>query len=234
MKSESELARILEREKGELTARIHAAYWNNHFKALFKEHTYQSGYFLVPANLSMKDVAEYCSKLFAELCSKYGLTVTESNGAHRTEFIIKIYFDQKKKMKVDELSVVICENDITLRIFPYNPLLKQFMLEEYVLAANIITELFDVVFNRERKQFDELAAETAHIEACSKKITSKSIEIARNSIRAIYFQKDKSNHTSFVQKTLYSSFLKDGKIVWILHKDFLKDPGVLIDLFGEE
>ena len=48
-------------------------------------------------------------------------------------------------MKADELSVVICENDITLRIFPYNPLLKQFMLEEYVLAANIITELFDVV-----------------------------------------------------------------------------------------
>lgn len=137
-------------------------------------------------------------------------------------------------MKVDELSVVICENDITLRIFPYNPLLKQFMLEEYVLATNIITELFDVVFNRERKQFNELAAETAHIEECSKKITSKSIEIARNSIRAIYFQKDKSNHTSFVQKTLYSSFLKDGKIVWILHKDFLKNPGVLIDLFGEE
>lgn len=162
---------------------------------------------------------------------KYGISVTETNGPSRTEFILRICFDRKKKTKVDELSIVICNKDITLRIFPYDPLLKQFMLEEYVLVTNIIVKLFDVIFNSEKEKFEALAAETKHIEECSKNINSKSIEIARTSIRALYFQKDKSDHASFVQKALYSSFLKDGKVVRIYHKDFFENPEVLMNLF---
>lgn len=231
MKSEREVAWILDQEKSELINRIHSAYWNNLFKSLFKKHTYQYGYFLVPANLIVDDVSEYCRKVFSELCTKYGMKLTESDAPSRTEFKIQIQFGQNKKSKTDELSVVICAKDITLRILPYNPFLKQFMLEEYVLVTNIISELFDVIFNQERDDFDKLLSETKHIEETSKNLTYKSVEIAKNSIRAVYFQKDEGNHTSFVQKSLYSSFLKDGKVIRIFHKDFLENPDVLFDLF---
>ncbi|WP_022932153.1 hypothetical protein [Treponema bryantii] len=231
MKSERELASILDREKTELINHIHGEYWNNTFKALFKNYTYQYGYFMVPVNLSVGDVSDYCRRNFSELCKKYGISVTETNGPSRTEFILRIFFDRKKKTKADELSIVICNKDITLRIFPYDPLLKQFMLEEYVLVTNIIVKLFDVIFNSEKEKFEALATETKHIEECSKKINSKSIEIARSSIRALYFQNDKSDHASFVQKALYSSFLKNGKVVRIYHKDFFENPEVLTNLF---
>lgn len=234
MKSERELAAVLDVEKTELRKLIHGAYWKNIFTTLFKSYIYQYGYYLVPANLSVMDVTEYCRKSFSELCKKYGISVTEASGPNRTEFILKIYFDQKNKRIADELSVVICNKDITLRMFPYDPLLKQFMLEEYVLVSNIISELFDVIYNKEREDFDKLAAETMQIENNSKNVTSKSIEIARNSVRALYYQKDKSNHTSFVQKTLYSSFLKDGEVVRIFHKEFLENPDVLIKLFQDK
>ena len=234
MISERELNTILKREKTELINHIHTTYWNDLFKALFKKNTYQFGYFLVPVNLSVQDVAEYFRKIFSELSFKYLITVSETIAPKRTEFKIKISYYQKKKSQVDELSIVICAKDITLRIFPYAPLLKQFMLEEYILVGNLLSELFDDVFNRQKDNFDELVSITKRIEDCSKNVTSKSIEIAKNSIKAIYYQNDKSNHTSFVQKYLYSSFLKDGEVIRIFHKEFLENPIVLTDLFNKK
>ena len=206
MKSERELAAVLDVEKTELRKLIHGAYWKNIFTTLFKSYIYQYGYYLVPPNLSVGDVSEYCRRNFSELCKKYGISVTETNGPSRTEFILRICFDRKKKTKVDELSIVICNKDITLRIFPYNPLLKQFMLEEYVLVTNIIVKLFDVIFNSEKEKFEALAAETKHIEECSKNINSKSIEIARTSIRALYFQKEKATMLRLYRKLCIRHF----------------------------
>lgn len=234
MISERELNTILKREKTELINHIHTTYWNDLFKALFKKHTYQFGYFLVPVNLNVQDVTEYFRKILSELSFKYLITVSETIAPKRTEFKIKISYYQKKKSQVDELSIVICTKDISLRIFPYAPLLKQFMLEEYVLVGNILSELFDDVFNRQKDNFDELVSVTKRIEDCSKNVTPKSIEIAKNSIKAIYYQNDKSNHTSFVQKNLYSAFLKDGEVVRIFHKEFLENPFVLTDLFKNQ
>ena len=129
MKSERELASILDREKTELINHIHGEYWNNTFKALFKNYTYQYGYFMVPVNLSVGDVSEYCRRNFSELSKKYGVSITEINGPSRTEFILRICFDQKKKTKVDELSIVICNKDITLRIFLIIPREKHHQIQ---------------------------------------------------------------------------------------------------------
>ena len=73
MKSERELAAVLDVEKTELRKLIHGAYWKNIFTTLFKSYIYQYGYYLVPANLSVMDVTEYCRKSFSELCKKYGI-----------------------------------------------------------------------------------------------------------------------------------------------------------------
>ena len=187
MISECELNTILKREKTELINHIHTTYWNDLFKALFKKHTYQFGYFLVPVNLNVQDVTEYFRKFLSELSFKYLITVSETIAPKRTEFKIKISYYQKKKSQVDELLIVICTKDITLRIFSYAPLLKQFMLEEYILVGNLLSELFDDVFNRLKDNFDELVSITKRIEDCSKNVTSKSIEIAKKYYSACEF-----------------------------------------------
>ncbi len=219
MKSERELASILDREKTELINHIHGEYWNNAFKELFRKHSYQHCFYFVQSSFNQKEVAEYCRKSFSDLCNKFGIEFSEKKVREGIQLNIKIC--------ADEISVLICKTEIQLKMVPYFSLIKEFSFIECDLVITILTELLDEIFIQGKDDFDELLAETKHIEKCSKRITSKSIEIARSSIRALYFQKDKSDHASFVQKALYSSFLKDGKVIRIYHKDFFENPEVL-------
>lgn len=133
----------------------------------------------------------------------------------------------------EELSVIVCINDITMRILPHSPLLKLFWLEEYRLVENILTGLCDELYNRQKQKFNKLQEEYKKIESSSNGLTTKTIEIAQNSIRTLYEASTQKNR-SLVQRNLYSSMIINGKNVRIYHKDFLDDPKVLMNEFGRK
>jgi hypothetical protein len=232
MMNQKQLAVALEREQRDLFTRMQTEFWQTLFCDLLKKHSFQNDFFLVNANLTNEDVVKHFRKVVSELTAKYDLSFTETSHPTRTEFKLRFcYYGNKKKMS-DELSVIVCIKDITIRILPHNPLLKLFWLEEYRLVENILTGMCDELYNLQKQKFNKLQEDYKKIESSSKGLTSKTIEIAQNSIRTLYEASAQKNR-SLVQRNLYSAMIINGQNVRIYHKDFLDDPKVLMTEFGE-
>ncbi len=230
--NQKQLAVALEREQRDLFTRMQTEFWQTLFCDLLKKHSFQNDFFLVNANLTNEDVVKHFRKVVSELTAKYDLSFTETSHPTRTEFKLRFcYYGNKKKMS-DELSVIVCIKDITIRILPHNPLLKLFWLEEYRLVENILTGMCDELYNLQKQKFNKLQEDYKKIESSSKGLTSKTIEIAQNSIRTLYEASAQKNR-SLVQRNLYSAMIINGQNVRIYHKDFLDDPKVLMTEFGE-
>ena len=233
MMNQKQLAVALEREQRDLFTRMQTEFWQTLFCDLLKKHSFQNDFFLVNANLTNEDVVKHFRKVVSELTAKYDLSFTETSHPTRTEFKLRFcYYGNKKKMS-DELSVIVCIKDITIRILPHNPLLKLFWLEEYRLVENILTGMCDELYNLQKQKFNKLQEDYKKIEASSKGLTSKTIEIAQNSIRTLYEASAQKNR-SLVQRNLYSAMIINGQNVRIYHKDFLDDPKVLMNEFGKK
>lgn len=231
--NQKQLAVALEREQRDLFTRMQTEFWQTLFCDLLKKHSFQNDFFLVNANLTNEDVVKHFRKVVSELTAKYDLSFTETSHPTRTEFKLRFcYYGNKKKMS-DELSVIVCIKDITIRILPHNPLLKLFWLEEYRLVENILTGMCDELYNLQKQKFNKLQEDYKKIEASSKGLTSKTIEIAQNSIRTLYEASAQKNR-SLVQRNLYSAMIINGQNVRIYHKDFLDDPKVLMNEFGKK
>ena len=128
MTNQKQLAVALEREQRDLFTRMQTEFWQALFCDLLKKHSFQNDFFLVNANLTNEDVVNHFRKVVSELTAKYDLSFTETSHPTRTEFKLRFcYYGNKKKMS-DELSVIVCIKDITIRILPHNPLLKLFWL----------------------------------------------------------------------------------------------------------
>ena len=233
MMNQKQLAVALEREQRELFTRMQTEFWQTLFCDLLKKHSFQNDFFLVNANLTNEDVVKHFRKVVSELTAKYDLSFTETSHPTRTEFKLRFcYYGYKKKL-FDELSVIVCIKDITMRILPHNPLLKLFWLEEYRLVENILTGMCDELYNLQKQKFNKLQNDYKKIESSSKGLTTKTIEIAQNSIRTLYEASAQKNR-SLVQRNLYSAMIISGKNVRIYHKDFLEDPKVLMIEFGRK
>lgn len=233
MMNQKQLAVALEREQRELFTWMQTEFWQTLFCDLLKQHSFQNDFFLVNANLTNGDVVEHLRKVVSELSEKYELSFTETSHPTRTEFKLRFcYYGYKKKM-FDELSVIICIKDITMRILPHNPLLKLFWLEEYRQIENILIGMCDELYNLQKQKFNKLQDDYKKIESSSKGLTTKTIEIAQNSIRTLYETSIQKNR-SLVQRNLYSALIINGKNVRIYHKDFLDDPKVLMNEFSRK
>ena len=231
--NQKQLAVALEREQRELFTRMQTEFWQTLFCDLLKKHSFQNDFFLVNANLTNEDVVNHFRKVVSELTAKYDLSFTETSHPTRTEFKLRFcYYGYKKKL-FDELSVIVCIKDITMRILPHNPLLKLFWLEEYRLVENILTGMCDELYNLQKQKFNKLQNDYKKIESSSKGLTTKTIEIAQNSIRTLYEASAQKNR-SLVQRNLYSAMIINGRNVRIYHKDFLDDPKVLMNEFGRK
>ena len=226
--NQKQLAVVLEQEQTDLFTRVQTEFWQTLFCDLLKKHSYQNDFFLVNANLTNEDVVEHFRKVVSELTDKYELSFIETGHPTRTEFKLHFcYYGYKKKM-FDELSVIVCIKDITMRILPHNPLLKLFLLEEYRLVENILIGMCDELYNLQKQKFNQLQEDYKKIESSSKGLTTKTIEIAQNSIRTLYEASSQKNR-SLVQRNLYSAMIINGKNVRIYHRDFLEDPKVLMN-----
>ena len=226
MMNQKQLAAALEREQRELFTRMQTEFWQTLFCDLLKKHSFQNDFFLVSADLTNGDVVEHLRKVVSELSEKYELSFTETSHPTRTEFKLRFCYYGYKKQMFEELSVMVCINDITMRILPHSPLLKLFWLEEYQLVENIIKEMCLQLFENQKEKFQELRENYKEISASAEGLTAKTIEIAQNTIRTLYEASDEK-HRNLVQRKLYSSLLYRGRMIRIFHRDFLKDPGIL-------
>lgn len=233
MMNQKQLTAALEREQRDLFTRMQTEFWQTLFCDLLKKHSFQNDFFLVNANLTNADVVEHLRKVGSELSEKYNLSFTETSHPTRIEFKLRFCYYGYKKQMFEELSVIVCINDITMRILPHSPLLKLFWLEEYRLVENILTGLCDELYNRQKKKFNKMQEDYKKIESSSNGLTTKTIEIAQNSIRTLYEASTQKNR-SLVQRNLYSSMIINGKNVRIYHKDFLDDPKVLMNEFNRK
>ena len=218
----------LEREQTELFGRLQSEFWQGLFCDILKKHTYQNDFYFVEHNLTTEKVVGSLKRVFNDISHTYGLDCEVTSHPYRTELKLKIdYYDyQNKKSTMDELSIIVCQKDITMRILPHNPLLKLFWLEEYVLVENIVKEMCQQLFENQKEKFLELRENYKVISACAEGLTAKTIEIAQNTIRTLY-EASGEKHRNLVQRKLYSSLLYKGRMIRIFHRDFLKDPGIL-------
>ena len=225
----------LEREQYELFSRMQSEFWHGLFCEILKKHTYQNDFYFLEKNLPMSKVLESMKGMVYDLCHIYGLECKETFHGYRTELKFKFnYYDYKnQKDTMDELSIVICKKDITIRILPHNPLLKLFQLEEYVLVENIVKDMCAQLFGNLKEKFLKLEENYKKIKVSSEGLTPKTIEIAQNSIRTLY-QSSREKYKNLVQRNLYSNLLIKGQMIRIFHRDFLKDPNVLMRKFMED
>ena len=113
-----------------------------------------------------------------------------------------------------------------MKMLPHNPMLKLFWLEEYKLVENIVKDICTQLFGNQKENFLELRENYKKIKASSEGLTTKTIEIAQNTIRTLYEASGEKTR-NLVQRNLYSSMLYKGRIIRIFHRDFLKDPSIL-------
>lgn len=233
MNNQRELTLMLEREQTELMNQIQLEFWQGLFCDLLKKHTLQNDFFLVNNNLTSEDVVAHIKGFLYDLGHIYGVEFTENMSSYRTEFNLRFFYYDNKKKKYDVISIVVCKNDITLRILPHSPLLKMFWLEEYMLVENILKELCEKLFDQGEQLHKNLLESYKRIVECTRDLNVKTIEIAQNSIRSLY-NATNEKHKNLVQRNLYSSLLYNGKRIRIFHKEFLEDPNVLIKEFKLE
>ena len=227
MIDEQELQRRLIAEKTELFALVHSEFWHGIIWDLLKKHSLQADFFLVRDNLEMDEVVEYLRNEIGEATKKYGLGFTETEHPYRVELKVRFH-NYGYYQSFDELSVVICKNDITMRMLPHSPMLKLFTLDEFKIVGNIVTDLCNSLFNDKLELFVGLQESYKRVEESIKGLTSKTIEIAQNSIRSVYDATDEK-FKNLVQRNLYSSLRYNGKTIRILHKEFLENPAVLME-----
>lgn len=219
----------LEREQNDLFARMQSEFWQSLFCDSLKKHTYQNDFFFMENNLSYEKVVGKLKDVLNDICHIYGMDCEVTSHPYRTELKLKFgYYDyNNKKSTEDVLSIIVCQKDITMRLLPHNPMLKLFWLEEYVLVENIIKDMCTQLFENQKERYEELRENYKRIKASSKGLTTKTIEIAQNSIRTLYEASGEKNK-NLVQRSLYSSLLYKGRIIRIFHRDFLENPSVLI------
>ena len=227
MLNQKQLAVALEREQTELFSEVQCKFWEALFRDLLRKHSFENDFFLTSSNLTRKDVVTHLGRCISELSQKYELTFTKSAHPTCTEFKLRFSHYGYKEKNFGELSVIVRITDITMRILPYSPLVRQFWLEEYVLVENILKDLCDEVYDAQKQKFNALLEECRRIESLTEGVTMKTVEIAQNSIRALYEASDQENK-SLIQKNLYSTMVINERTVRIYHKDFLDAPKVLM------
>ena len=227
MMNAKQLAQAIKAEQTDLYFKIQTEFWQALFRDILKEHTFQADFFLVRQDVDFTEVVLYLQNLIKDECQKFKLELGESNRTNRTELKVRFHNYGILKTMYDELSIVICKEDITMRMLPHSPLIKMYSLDDYQLVGKVFQSLCEKVFGDKLEDYVAYLENLRRVEKSGKKLTFKTIEIAKNSIRTIYQATDEK-FKSIKQWNIYSSMVYKGKTVSVLHSDFLENPGVLL------
>ncbi|MBR5032445.1 MAG: hypothetical protein IKX70_02095 [Treponema sp.] len=223
----------LKSEQRELFTHVQTEFWQGLFWKLLKDHTYQIDFFLVQQYVDMAEAVAHLKVLMCNLAMKYGLGFVESGSIYRMELNLRFHNYGIVSSMYDEVSIVICKDDISMRMLPHSPMLKIFSIDEYQLVGKLLQILCGQVFGERLEDFVKYLESYKRIETSTEGLTPKTIEIAQNSIRCIYEATDEKCK-NLVQRNLYSSMRYRGRTFRVLHREFLQDPNVLLKELKEE
>lgn len=222
-----QLRKNLEEEKKSLLEVTHRIFWNSLFMEAYKTiglgHRNSSG-----KNYSYYLVRDHIDRFLVDLCKEYDLETTMQNKPTCSEYKLKIsrlnedYFS-------DSVMIFIGVAGIELRMLS-GLFLETFSLEEYGNLEKLLSEVCDLLY--ERGKLSELLYKHLQIEQSDSDLTVKTVEIAQNSIRAIYNAR-KERIKDLDQKYLYSVLNLQGKRLRVMHKDFLEAPEDLMKELGK-
>lgn len=227
MMNAKQLAQAIKAEQTDLYSKIQTEFWQALFRDILKEHTFQADFFLVRQDVDFTEVVLYLQNLIKDECRKFKLELGEPNRPNRTELKVRLHNYGILKTMYDELSIVICKEDITMRMLPHSPLIKMYSLDDYQLVGKVFQSLCEKVFGDKLEDYVAYLENLRRVEKSGKKLTFKTIEIAKNSIKTIYQATDEK-FKSIKQWNIYSSMVYKGKTVSVLHSDFLENPDVLL------
>lgn len=220
---------LLERAQGELWK---SDFWKQKFFQVLNRHSYQKEFYLLGSEPTIHEVDLYLHKLFKSLESRYKVACrrrTIKGGVELSLSVsyIKSHSRKRQLASARELVVDINAKEISIKLLPYSAMVGTLYLDEYVVVGNIINDLCKEIFSSPAKALAAFQKYQMKIEADSKALNQRLIEIARGSINSLC---DKSAE---VEKEKFNGFLYslvkiNGQEECILHKDFLDNPMPLI------
>lgn len=230
------LENTLEIEKNNLFYRVQKNFWVNlilkllekNTKAFSFEREYWSCY-----NSDYSKVIEYLIGVMNDIAHIYGIEGSVGGSSVATEILFRFHVYDKENYQLDELSLTITEENITIKYLPcsYATVLS---LEDWIIAGNFLLDLCDFLYKTHHKKYAELWNYFEKLNTYAKGLSSKEIEIAQNSIKAIYDSYIPKEDRRINQKYLFTLLLVDEKDVVILHGDFLKNPDNLLKHFKKD
>lgn len=206
-------------------------FWQDLLDSIVKKHSFQNDFVLGSSNYNFAAVILYLRNKISLICKNYRLSFREETYPHMIEFIIVLPFEDPALELGNELSIIVNKSNIILKIQSAHYYYTTLKVCDYIQVENIVAEICEELIDNKKK--DQYVLDyTAFMEEFSS-LTPKSLQIAINSIKVLY---EASNQPISVleQHTMYSTMLINEKSVEISHKDYLKNPDILLGLLNEK
>ena len=206
-------------------------FWKNELEPLIKKYSVQNAFAPADHDFTYEEITAYLRNSFSSICDRFGLSFHENIVPYKTEFVLVFCNNHIPFELGNRISITVYVNDIYLRIMPSQFFHKTFRIEEYPQIENIVAELCEDLVTNEK--FDLFVIDYSKFKESLNIITPKTLEIAMNSIKALY---EKSNllNPVITQHRMYSTMLINNKTVNIFHKDYLENPDILLRLLNEK
>lgn len=210
-------------EKQELLDISHRIFWNSVFMDAYKILDTRKNKSLIFKN----EVLEELGNFLKDLCKKFALVMEVRNYHNRTEFVLSIsrldYLNYPDELVI---SVGMASIEIEMRSGLF---IACFSFEAFEQIEDMISSVCSDLY--EKGRLSDLLYEHSRIEESCIGITFKSVEIVRNTLRAIY-ESSQQKTKNMEHKILYTSAFINGKLVRILHKEFMENPNPVMQIMN--
>ena len=208
-------------------------FWQSTFREVINRYSFQKDYYLVGKKPTKNDLDNYFHRLFKKLESSYDLCYKRITRQHEIEYTLSLCYysthsNKRRHVSASEISLRLHKHDISLSILPYNFIDVSYYLDDYLVVEKVITDLCQELFSSPVTQITEFINFRESINAASRLLNKKSIDIARSSIKSLCLASS-IKEEQLTQGYLYSEMNIGNEKFFIFHQDFLDNPKILIN-----
>lgn len=220
---------ILKKAQNELWR---SKFWEKSFFDVVNRHCYQSDYYLLKQPLTFNDVDAHLWKTIKKLGAKYKIPCKRETSKYEILFELGLSFagepsKRKRAFLESEIYVKLNRKGISFYLLPYSHLAKGFILFDYQVVENILTDFCNEILSNPAKEFTDFLEYKKKLNEDIESLSVRSIDIAKSSIKSLYEASNQINK-KIAQGYLFSEMIINKKEVRIMHKEFLDNPQILI------
>ena len=203
-------------------------FWNKFFFEIMKEHSFVSegGYPEIDRRIE-QCVLNYLTDVVYDLAHIYGFNVkvdSGKDGAH-------LYLDFCSGLEFDDLNIDIKGETIFISKFICDSLCYKLVFNNFRMVGYILKDFCYKLFNKQIAQGKKLEDKYNELVKQTSSLTSETVNIAKNSIRSLLrlYKKNNIINIDLRQNDLYSYLFCDDRVIRVFHKEFMDNPGILIN-----